>query len=342
VKKKILTTLGSIRIGKKALLGAELHGFSYSPKLQELVAFVGQSDVYGHGSEIFEKFLSLIVNAMQIHRITNKHGASIPDAVDGTTMDEMLEELPNDESAYVMLDGSMVLTRGEDWKEVKTVRIFSGADMEAIGEERGRIDKSLYVSHLGEKDAFLAKVEPLVDRLAHLDGRLAFVTDGAVWMGKWICQRYPMATTILDFFHAMENTGKWLAQEYEDKHERSRATEKCRKLLLEGGGGALLVFVGSHKGRKKKQLEGRVALTNYLNNNILRMDYPAYIEAGHGIGSGAIESAQRTVVQKRLKLSGQRWTYEGAQNILNLRTAHMSGEWDKVVSIIKGEKRLSA
>ncbi|MEO8764779.1 MAG: hypothetical protein ABI416_10850 [Ginsengibacter sp.] len=34
------------------------------------------------------------------------------------------------------------------------------------------------------------------------------------------------------------------------------------------------------------------------------------------IGSGAIESAHRTVIQKRMKLSGQRWSKCGAQNIL--------------------------
>lgn len=337
-----MTTLGSIEIGKKALAGVELHGFSYSPKLQELVTFVGQGDVYGHGSEILLRFLSLIVSAMQIYRITNKHGASVPDAVDHAAVDEMLGELEKGESVYAMLDGSMVLTRTDDWKEVKTMRIFSGADMETVGDDRGRIEKSLYVSHLGDKDAFLSKAEPLVDKLESLGEHLVIVTDGAAWIGKWVCQRYPRATTILDFFHAMENTGKWLAHEYGDKDERSRATDKCRKLLLEGGGEALREFVISHKGRKKSQLEGRLVLATYLNNNILRMDYPAYIEAGHGIGSGAIESAQRTVVQKRLKLSGQRWTYEGAQNILNLRTAHMSGKWDKVINLIRGEERFCA
>jgi len=42
------------------------------------------------------------------------------------------------------------------------------------------------------------------------------------------------------------------------------------------------------------------------------------------IGSGAIESAHKTVVQERLKLPGQRWNNKGAQNVLNLRAAHKS------------------
>jgi hypothetical protein len=66
------------------------------------------------------------------------------------------------------------------------------------------------------------------------------------------------------------------------------------------------------------------------------MDYKTYKKIGAGIiGSGAIESAHRTVVQKRMKQSGQRWTNAGAQNMLNLRVLQMNGQWSKVVTMIK-------
>jgi hypothetical protein len=54
--------------------------------------------------------------------------------------------------------------------------------------------------------------------------------------------------------------------------------------------------------------EKRKALLTYLNNNSHRMTYKTFFDKGYLIGSGAIESAQRTVVQHRLKRSGQRWT----------------------------------
>ena len=66
------------------------------------------------------------------------------------------------------------------------------------------------------------------------------------------------------------------------------------------------------------------------------MDYQQYKNIGVGlIGSGAIESAHRTVVQKRMKQSGQRWSNKGAQNMLNLRVLTMNQQWDKVVQLIK-------
>jgi hypothetical protein len=65
------------------------------------------------------------------------------------------------------------------------------------------------------------------------------------------------------------------------------------------------------------------------------MDYKKYRIIGAGlIGSGAIESAHRTVVQKRMKQSGQRWTRNRAQNMLRLRCTRLSGQWDKVINLI--------
>ena len=61
-----------------------------------------------------------------------------------------------------------------------------------------------------------------------------------------------------------------------------------------------------------------------------------YKNVGVGlIGSGAIESAHRTVVQKRMKQSRQRWSNKGAQNMLNLRVLTMNEQWYKVVQLIK-------
>ena len=49
----------------------------------------------------------------------------------------------------------------------------------------------------------------------------------------------------------------------------------------------------------------------------------------------AIESAHRNVIQQRLKLSGQRWSMKGVQQIANLRACKKSNQWDNLISIIK-------
>ena len=42
------------------------------------------------------------------------------------------------------------------------------------------------------------------------------------------------------------------------------------------------------------------------------MEYPEYLAKGWCIGSGAVESACKTVVGQRLKLAGMRWGEDGA------------------------------
>jgi len=53
------------------------------------------------------------------------------------------------------------------------------------------------------------------------------------------------------------------------------------------------------------------------------------------IGSGPVESACKVVVGQRLKQAGMRWTREGADAILALRTAVLSGQSDRIQQLAK-------
>lgn len=65
------------------------------------------------------------------------------------------------------------------------------------------------------------------------------------------------------------------------------------------------------------------------------MQYKTYRQNGLLVGSGPIESAHRNVIQQRLKLSGQRWSIKGAQQIDNLRVMKKSNNWECVLRLIK-------
>ena len=76
-------------------------------------------------------------------------------------------------------------------------------------------------------------------------------------------------------------------------------------------------------------------MVRYYESNQNRMHYDMYLQKGYMIGSGAIEAAHKNVVQQRLKLSGQRRSKEGAQQIVNLRACKKSNQWNNVVQLIK-------
>ena len=72
-------------------------------------------------------------------------------------------------------------------------------------------------------------------------------------------------------------------------------------------------------------------MRTYLINNIDKVNYPEYKEKGYFVGSGAIESANKVVVQRRLKQAGMRWSVFGAQALLSLRAKVESNLWEKDV-----------
>ena len=76
-------------------------------------------------------------------------------------------------------------------------------------------------------------------------------------------------------------------------------------------------------------------MLTYLTSNKQGINYKTYLDDNLFIGSGAMESANKEVIQKRMKLSGQRWTLKEAQQVVNLRIKLKNNEWDKLVSQIK-------
>jgi hypothetical protein len=341
-KKKIQSSLGCIYVSSAHDYSKEVHGFRISPYLQGQMAYLGQNEIYEAGRELFQRFLGIETCAMQIHRVTNTHGRGAVAVVDEAVAMELSTELLASAVLYAQFDGSMIQMRdGVDWREVKVGRIFADQHSLTLSPKRKAIEKSLYVAHVGNKEGFLAKFEPLMDVFDPLGKRVVFLTDGAVWMRNWITENYPSATIILDFFHAVEHISAWLKVVEADAIVRQAALERYKKMLLEQGCAAVITAISAQKSRKVDGKKAHTLLLNYLNTNAFRMDYPLYLAQNLSIGSGAIESAQRTVVQTRLKLSGQRWTEEGAQNVLNLRCAHMSGCWETVLNSIKSYKNVA-
>ncbi len=68
---------------------------------------------------------------------------------------------------------------------------------------------------------------------------------------------------------------------------------------------------------------------NYFESNIERMRYAEFRRHGLFVGSGVIEAGCKTIVGQRLKQSGMRWSLWGANAIIVLRCAQLSGRWEE-------------
>jgi len=304
--------------------------------MQELMVYAGHLDCYQRSNEIINKFLSVKVSASQVYRVTDLYGEQIGKT---TQPDERtLTPVRKDESLYVEADGGMILTRKDDWKEVKVGRIFKSGDCIRASGKPGYISHSQYKAHLGDSKVFSAQMDHLIDSYAMPQCRLIFISDGAPWIKNWIEDAYPGAVSILDFYHAVEHLYGFAQRQFKDKGKLMKWAKKQSDLLLDSRVSTVIRNI-----EKLSDSNDARNLIEYYKTNKSRMDYKKYKQIGAGIiGSGAIESAHRTVVQKRMKLSGQRWGKKGAQNMLNLRVTSMNEKWDKVIALTKTNFKLAA
>lgn len=297
------------------------------------MCLLGQSKVYEEASEVFLELLDLEVSAMQIQRICIHYGErmnSLINSNDSSAIIE-LEDVREQDDIYVMVDGAMLYTKEEEWKEIKLGRIFNGRKVVEIQRDRSEIAESVYVSHLGSVKDFFPKLEW---HLVPYSNKV-IIGDGAKWIWNWVEDNYPGATQILDFYHAKEKLVIFAKYQFEDDEAQKNWIERQKKLLLNNQNEKVIANLKSIRAKNGlAKLAKQKAITYYIEHDD-RMQYKSYLEKGLMIGSGPIEAAHRSVIQQRMKLSGQKWSIQGAQAIATLRCYKKSMAWDKVRNLIK-------
>lgn len=274
-----------------------MQGFRISPYLQELLVVAGVTEVYAAGNALLEQLLRIPVSASSVYRVTVATAENLEE--------EALYEPVSTPTVYAQVDGSMLLTDA-GWQEVKVGRLFSRDALTGAAH----LEESHYCAYLGSYPAFCERFEKLLP--ASKD--IVFISDGAEWIKNWVERSYPTALQILDYYHAVEN----LAQTVQGLLLPLGWLDNQRKLLLESKLDEVMENVKSLKHLCPQKQE---KLFNYYEKNRYRMDYQAYRQKGFCIGSGAIEATHRTLIQQRMKRSGQRWSSDRAQQLLKLRVA---------------------
>jgi Uncharacterised protein family (UPF0236) len=294
-----------------------------SPFLQEKLADLGCDEVFGALPDRISSLLGIEVNQSQVYR-TCQNVAEQLDERELNTPCPLLSEVQNkqDEQVYAMVDGSMIFTDA-GWQETKVGRIFQAEHHIENEEHRWKMGASHYIARRGHYTSFTAHFEQNLPPDSAC--KKIFVTDGATWIGQWIAQRYAGSVHIIDFFHVCEKLASvapkgvsgWLA--------------KQKEALLNSEVEAVIAEVKTLQGNE----EAINQLFGYLENHKHQMDYGYYRQQGWMIGSGAIESAHRTLLQVRMKRSGQRWANDGADSMIKLRIAYTNGRRDLVQSVLK-------
>jgi len=308
-----------------------LDGAGVTPRGQETLVRLAAWMSFEHACELLSDLLGIQVSATSSRRYTYQTGQAAL-AVQQAEEERIREDLPEPPTGaqrqVISADGAFVPLVGGEWAEVKTLVVA-----EVVQNEEGEADttQGSSFSRLADSETFSQQaVVELHRRGVERAKAVGAVTDGAEWLQGFIDDQCPKAVRILDFAHAAEYVNaigqaateagsvlapSWLEQALHDlKHEGPQPVlAQLRTLRAQHPTVAPL-------GEKLAYLEKRQA----------HMQYPTYQEAGWPIGSGMVESANKLVVEARLKGAGMHWGRQHVNAMLVLRNAVCNQRWPEI------------
>lgn len=220
------------------------------------------------------------------------------------------------------------------WREPKLLTVFEIDNKgQMVRKSRARIDGTF-----GGPDEVMELLAMHLHRLGAAQAEVVvFLADGAPWIWErleWVVKRVGLdqkkVAYALDWCHALHHVGLALAAVGLPEAEHRRVFKKLRKWLKKGEAAAVLNEL-ERLGEKHGMLEAMVTPVAYLDKHLEagHLGYDEMQRRGLPIGSGAIESAIRRVVNQRLKGNGLMWCEGNAEGMLLLRAAALTGRWDE-------------
>jgi hypothetical protein len=154
--------------------------------------------------------------------------------------------------------------------------------------------------------------------------RVVILGDGARWIWDEVAASFGAERIeIVDWYHASEHLGALAKALHGEGTPAATAWARhATHLLWRHGPDPLLRLLRETPAPTPQAARLLRRERGYFTTNAARMQYPLFRRQGLPVGSGAVESGAKHVVQLRLKRAGQRWSRDGAQAILALR-AHL-------------------
>jgi hypothetical protein len=300
----------------------------------------------------------------EVHRISNQLGAEML-----TTRRRDLEryrvgELPagrmlRGKRVGVAIDGGRVRTRvvmrkqkgkgkGKkqrrkmrvEWREPKLLIIF---ELDAQGRMKRGSRPWIDGTFLGP-DECLELLALHLHRLGAAEAKLvAFLSDGAPWVWErlaWVEKRVGLrpeqVVRVLDCCHAVHQLSLALEKLQRPEPERQRLYRELRKKLRAGQPyevTAELSLLAEDQPADAPVWTHIRYLEKHAEEGHMR--YRGLRRRGVPLGSGAIESAIRRVINLRLKGNGILWYEANAEGMLALRAAALTGRWQETLEHVR-------
>ena len=313
---------------------------SLSPRLAEAVVLMGTLLPFEQVPHLLGFFTRVEIDEDTARRRTESAGATLVH-LETAEVERILRECPASPPGtpiqQLSADGAMVPLVHGKWAEVKTLVI--GTVSEPVTSEETRTlhtGELSYFSRLTDAESFTRlAVGEIHRRGTERAGVVCAVMDGAEWLQGLVDQHRPDAVRILDFPHAAEHvctaahavlgSGTAAASEWLGVQLQELKQGDPGRVLA-----ALRALPAGTADRPEEAQAIRDGVIAYLEKRRTQIQYAQFTEQGYPIASGAVESANKLVVEARLKGSGMHWAPDNVNPMLALRTAVRSRRWGAV------------
>lgn len=318
----------------------------FSPTLQQALVLLGAAVPFRQVVPALALLGRVTISGSTVRRLTEQAGAALVAVEDAavTAIERTLPRTPVGAARQqVSVDGVMVPLRGGEWREAKTMVVGALSHTHP-----GKAEALSYVSRIQDLEQFtrLATGE-LHRRGSYAAALVVGVVDGAPWCQSFFDHHLPRAIRVLDFPHAVEHL--------------SRASQACFGLGSAQASDWLGVQAHTLRhGDPQKVIDAVAALPvetapdpvlagsvrnkvqTYLQTRLPQLAYAAFAAQDLPIGSGIVESANKLVVEGRLKGAGMHWAAQNADSMLALRCALGGQRWDDAWQQLSHQRRAAA
>lgn len=351
-----------------------LCGQRSSPGVQKVVSYLSAHLTQEGVAEAVCRLLPLHISARQVGNVSQPIGEAFEQWEDEQVRD-LLQRGANKRTSenerhleqgdpmtrlYVELDGIMARLRrgsvpmeqteqeraGDVYREIKVGAVFEGSP----GRERSELVPGVFVDTPGPiryvarrttADDFGPRLYALAQSAGLLRAKqVVILADGAKWIWRLAEEQFPGAVQIVDEYHAREHVWNVARAAFAGEPSQREVWAKAIVVkLMEGQIEEVILAIERlppmapepGKSRSIPEIEAE-----YFRTNTQRMRYPSFRAQGMHLGSGIAEAACKTVVATRAKRSGMRWTPDGLDAILALRTSVLNGSFDQRWQDLRG------
>jgi hypothetical protein len=312
-----------------------------TPRAEETLVRLATWMPYAQAQELLSDLVGIGVSKATARRATLDTGEAVL-ARDEGEVERLKREVPQApegaDKQQLSADGAMVHLVGGEWVEVKT--LIMG---EVTRNKRGEVctQELSTFSRLADAEHFTeASLVETHRRGLERAAAVCAVQDGAEWLQGFVDYHRADAVRILDFAHAAQYLNE-IGQAVQAAGGRlpARWFEGVRHWLKHQGPERVLKHLSWLAARYPSAgVQEKLA---YLQKREAHMHYPTYQAAGWPIGSGSVESANKVVVEARLKGAGMRWERHNVNRMLALRNAVCNRRWNETWQATRRQRQQS-